>query len=226
MAKILLVEDDRELGCMISTCLAFDHYFVECVADGDEAIARLKLYGYDLILLDWELPKVSGIDICRRFRDFGGNTPILMVTARSKVTEKTEGLDSGADDYLTKPFDMAELSSRVRALLRRSGGKFRPQDLQFEDIVLVPTDFLARRAGVDLLLSAKEFVLLEFFMRHPGRIFSADALINHVWRAEENPSLESVRQHIMNLRRKLESGGRSPVIQTIRGVGYKLDVRE
>lgn len=223
MAKILLVEDDRELGVMISACLAFDHYVVESVSDGAEAIARLRAYSYDLVLLDWCLPGISGLEICRRFRDVGGITPILMVTARNEVSQKEEGLDSGADDYLTKPFDMKELSARVRALLRRSEGKFRRKYLQFEGIVLEPDNFRVSSDGHDITLSVKEFALLELLMRHPGQVFSPDALINHIWTADEVASHDSVRQHVMNLRKKLECAGHGDAIKTIRGAGYKLD---
>jgi DNA-binding response OmpR family regulator len=222
MAKILLVEDDRELSCMISACLAFDHYAVESVVDGKEAIARLRNYSYDLLLLDWGLPEMSGVEVCRKFRDAGGVTPILMVTARGAISEKADGLDSGADDYLTKPFDMTELSARIRALLRRSDGKYRNHNLVFQNIVLEPNNFRVTRSSVDIALSAKEFALLEIFMRHPGQIFPINSLINHVWSAGELVSHESVRQHIMNLRKKLEFDDNQPVIQTVRGLGYKL----
>lgn len=226
MAKILLVEDDRDLACMMSACLAFDHYAVELVRNGEEAIARLRTYNYDLVLLDWGLPGMSGVDICKQFRDVGGITPILMITARNAVAEKEEGLDSGADDYLTKPFDMKELSARIRALIRRSAGKFSRRNLEFDNIVLEPENFRVTRAGCDLALSAKEFAILELLMRNPGQVFSADSLINHVWKADEAAaSPESVRQHIMNLRRKLEFDEHKTVIQTVRGIGYKLGLQ-
>lgn len=225
MAKILLVEDDQELRCMISTCLAYDHYVVESVVDGQEAIARLRAYSYDLILLDWGLPGLSGVEVCRRFRDVGGITPILMVTARREVLEKADGLDSGADDYLTKPFDMTELSARIRALLRRSQGRFKNYNLTFEDIILEPNNLRVTKNGADISLSVKEFALLELFMRHPGQIFPVDTIISRVWTHEESVSHESVRQHIMNLRRKIECDAERSIIQNVRGLGYRLETQ-
>ena len=223
MSKILLVEDDRELGNMITACLQYDHYTVESVQDGKEAIARLKVYDYALVLLDWGLPGMSGIEICKKFRAVGGTTPILMLTARADVAGKEEGLDSGADDYLAKPFDMKELSARIRALLRRASGSLASNKLTFQDIVLEPQNFRVTRNGRDIVLLNKEFALLELFMRHPKQVFSVDSLINHVWKAEEDCSAETVRQQIKNLRKKIELDGAEPIIHNIRGVGYKLD---
>lgn len=223
MAKILLVEDDRELGCMISACLSYDHYTVESIGDGQQAVVLLKTSSYDLIILDWGLPGMSGIELCQRFRAVGGTTPILMLTARREIAEKERGLDCGADDYLTKPFDMKELSARIRALLRRSNGRLSQNDLSFGEIVLQPTNFQATYRGNELGLVAKEFALLELLMRHPGRVFDADEIISRVWTADEVSSHESVRQHIKNIRRKLSATGCPSLIQTIRGVGYKLD---
>jgi len=223
MAKILLVEDDLELGTMISACLSYDHYTVEFIGDGQQAVVLLKASSYDLIILDWGLPGMSGIELCQGFRAVGGTTPILMLTARREIEERERGLDSGADDYLTKPFDMKELSARIRALLRRSGGRLAQNDLSFGEIVLQPTHFTAKYKDADLGLVAKEFALLELLMRHPGRVFDADEIISRVWTNDEVSSHESVRQHIKNIRRKLDAAGCPSVIQTIRGVGYKLD---
>jgi DNA-binding response OmpR family regulator len=225
MAKILLVEDDRELGCIISACLSFDHFTVEHVENGSEAVARLRTYQYDLVILDWGLPGMSGLNVCQNFRAAGGTTPILMLTARGDIVEKEQGLDSGADDYLTKPFDKRELTARIRALLRRAGDKLAANALSFDDLTLEPNNFRVTRAGVEVNLVAKEFALLELFMRHPGRLFSPEALISQVWMSDEASSPESIRQHIKNLRKKLDAKRGASVIQTVRGVGYKLDTR-
>lgn len=223
MAKILLVEDDRELGSMITACLQFDHYTVESVYDGKEAIGRLKAYEYDLVLLDWGLPGLNGIEICKKFRSVGGKTPILMLTARTNVIEKETGLDSGADDYLSKPFDMKELSARIRALLRRSSGSLASNNVEYLDIILEPENFRVTRNGMDIPLLTKEFALLELFMRHPKQVFSVDSIINHVWKSGEECSAETVRQQIKNLRKKLNVDGSDSVIYNIRGLGYKLE---
>jgi DNA-binding response OmpR family regulator len=222
MAKILLVEDDNELRLMIATCLSFEHYTVESAENGDDAWARLKTYQYHLVILDWALPGMTGVEICKSFRRAGGTTAILMLTAKDKSGEKEEGLDSGADDYLTKPFDNKEFLARIRALLRRTSGRLTDTTLVYDQIVLEPNNFRVHRSGVDVPLVAKEFALLELFMRHPGRMFSVESLISHVWTDNENTSPESVRQHIKNLRRKLESVEDKPLIETVRGVGYRF----
>ncbi len=224
MARILLVEDDRELGGMITSCLRFDHYTVELERDGNEALERIKLYRYDLLILDWGLPGLSGLDICKKYRASGGRVPILMLTARSHVTEKEEGLDSGADDYLSKPFDMKELSARIRALLRRASGNPASNQLEFSDLVLEPSSFRVLCKGKEVTLLTKEFALLELFMRHPKQVLSTNSIINQIWKDGQPCSAESVRQQIKNLRKKLEAAGSSPLIQNIRGAGYKLDI--
>lgn len=223
MAKILVVEDTPEVSRMVRDILAFEHHHVEVVDKGDEGLSRLCAYSYDLAILDWNLPGMNGIDICREYRATGGSTPILMLTGNKKVSEKSAGLDAGADDYLTKPFHQQELSSRVRALLRRSGGQLTPNVLKVGDVVLDPGSYKVNRANEEIRLVPKEFAILEFLMRHRGIVFSIEAIHSRIWTAEEESSPEIVRTHIKNLRKKVDVDGRPSVIHTVHGVGYKVD---
>ncbi len=223
MAKILVVEDDRILSSILIQLLQFEHHQVEHTSSGSDAISLLMGFGYDLVVLDWELPDCPGIEVLRRFRDGGGQAAVLFLTGRDSVEDKEAGLDRGADDYLTKPFNNRELLARVRALLRR---KFDVQDniLRFADIELDPQKFRATRAGQDLGLVRREFTLLEFFMRHPGQVFSADALLSRVWRADEEVAPAAVRSCLRRLREKLALDGddEKSYIINLRGSGYKL----
>lgn len=222
MAKVLLVEDDPDFNEAIQRWLENELYTVESVMDGADADQRLKVYSYDLVVLDWELPGLSGLEVCKRYRAGGGKAPILMLTAKSAISEKEAGLDSGADDYLTKPFHMKELSARLRALLRRTG-RFTETVLKARDIVLEPGLFSVTRDGQEIRLLPKEFALLEFFMRHPGEVFSADALLDRVWVSESDVTPDAVVTCIKRLRKKVDVESQSSIIRTIHGVGYKLD---
>ncbi len=221
MAKILMVEDDRDLTLMVSDWLKLEHHQVECVHNGPDALEFLRNFDYDIVILDWELPGLSGIDILKDFRLQGKKTPVLILTGKRSVSEKEVGLDTGADDYLTKPFDLRELTARLRALLRR-GWELGSNVLTFSDIVLDPSAHSARRGNRNLQLLRREFSLLEFLMRHPNQLFSAESLLSHVWTAEADVGPETVRTCVKRLRQKLESQGEPEVIQTVRGVGYKL----
>lgn len=223
MAKVLLVEDDKNLSTTVVDWLSSERLVVESIDDGSQAIDFIASYNYDLIILDWQLPGWSGIEICQEIRKRGLHTPVLMLTAKNTVHEKTTGLDAGADDYLTKPFHMQELSARVRALLRR-----RPlvQDnvLVARDIVLDRTSGRVTKDGQEIHLVPKEFALLEFFMRHPNEVFSAEAIITRVWPADSEASSQSLRPYINRLRGKIESEGKTELLRTVHGMGYKLVV--
>jgi len=221
MAKILLVEDDRDLAGMVLDWLKFDHHLVEAVHAGDEAEDMIKAYQFDVIILDWELPKVSGVEILRNFRNTGGQTPVLMLTGKTNIQEKELGLDAGADDYLTKPFHMKELSARLRALLRRPAATVG-NVLKARSLALEPNNFRVTKNGADIQLLPKEFALLEFLMRHSDQVFSADALLDRVWKSESDVSPETVRTCLKRLRRKIDAEGEQSIIQTLHGVGYKL----
>lgn len=222
MAKILLVEDDVDLAGMVLDWLKFEHYNVELVYTGTEGLDRALGSEYDAIILDWDLPGVAGIEICKRLRAQGANTPVIMLTGKDAIAEKEMGLDSGADDYLTKPFNMKELAARLRAVLRRPAGLL-DNVLRVRDIELEPTKYFVRKAGIELQLLPREFSLLEFFMRHPNQVFSAEALIQRVWLSDSEATGDAIRTCLKRLRKKLnDNDDENPIIQTIHGVGYKL----
>lgn len=222
MAKILLVEDDRDLSAIISDELKFQKHLVEAVHDGPSGDEQLRFYDFDLVILDWDLPGKPGVEICKEFRSRGGKTPVLMLTGKSSIVEKETGLDAGADDYLTKPFDMKELGARVRALLRRPTG-YAPTVLKAGEIELDPSTFKVKRKGEEVRLLPKEFALLEFLMRHKGQVFTAEAILNRVWPSESDATPESFRTCLKRLRQKIDLPGETSVIRTVHGLGYQIE---
>ena len=221
MAKILLVEDDQAVAEAIVDALEFESNVVEHVDCGLEASQRLKLYQYDLVVLDWDLPRKSGVEVCGEYRSGGGTLPILMLTGKSSVEDRVTGLDAGADDYLPKPFSMKELSARVRALLRR------PEPMVSELVQLGPLQIDLKfhkvmRGQEELNLLAKEISLLEFLVRHRGQVFSVDDLLNKVWHSESDSSEDAVRQCVTRLRKKIDGEGENSLIVTVKGLGYKV----
>ncbi|MBU6453051.1 MAG: response regulator transcription factor [Cyanobacteria bacterium REEB67] len=223
MAKILIVEDDLQLSEIIARWLTNEHHIAETVADGEDALSRLKLYAYELVILDWHLPGLQGIDVLSAFRAAGGKTPVLMLTGKRSVEEKMEGLDTGADDYLTKPFHGKELTARVRALLRRPADVL-DNILRVGDIELNTVTYRAHRGGNDLKLVPKEFALLQFLMRYPGRYFTASKLMSEVWPSESDASTDALTTCLKRLRRKLDYEGHDSVIKNVHGMGYSLIV--
>lgn len=221
MAKIFLLEDEKPLADIVMDLLTAQNHMVDWVNLVNEAKIRLKIYPYDLVILDVNLPDGNGMDVCRSFRDGGGTTPILMLTGRNKVQEKAMGLDAGADDYLTKPFHMDELSARVRALLRRPAA-FAGSILKFDDLELNTGTHRVTKGGSEITLLPKEFALLEFLMRHSGQVFSADALIERLWPTDSDASPDAIRIYITRLRNKIDTKGKQSHISTMRGVGYRL----
>lgn len=221
MAKVLLVEDDATLAHNVVEWLKLEHYVVEWVADGTEALDRLKFYKFDLIILDWMIPGVTGVEVCKQFRTHGGTTPILMLTGKNNIAEKELGLDSGSDDYLTKPFNLKELSARLRALLRRqpalSGNKLNCGSLELD-----LQDHNVMKNGKQVHLVPKEYSLLEFFMRHPNQVFSSEALLDRVWNSSSDVSPESIRTYVARLRSKIDDENAESMIENVHGVGYKL----
>jgi DNA-binding response OmpR family regulator len=222
MAKILLVEDDGDLADLIVNILNVDRHTVDVVGDGQTAIHQLRLSKYEVIILDWMLPGLSGMEVCRDFRGKGGSTPILMLTSKSTPEEKETGLDAGADDYLTKPFNAKELAARIRALLRRPQ-VVSAKTLTVGTVTLDPKTVKVYKNGEEIHLLPKEFSLLELFMRYPNQVFSGDALLERVWAAESSASLDTVRTYIKTLRKKIDTDGNTSLIRTVHGVGYCMD---
>lgn len=223
MTKVLVVEDDLVLLESVINCLEFEHYQVEAVSNGREAMELLRSFPFGLLILDWDVPEMSGVEICKEYRERGGNAPILMLTGKNTVDDKEMGLDAGADDYLTKPFHPKELMARVRALLRRPvvvGASV----LKVGDFVLDPRKYSVTVGNKNINLPPKEFALLEIFMRNPNQVFSSDALFDRVWSSDSEASPRSVRVYIQRLREKLGPAGAA--IENLHGVGYILKVTE
>lgn len=221
MAKLLLVEDNRDLADTIEAELVFEGHTVDKFYAGDDAREALRSFVYDAVILDWALPGKSGIDILAEFRAGGGVTPVIMLTGKDSVNEKLTGLDTGADDYLTKPFNLKELVARVRSLLRRPP-QLRPDTLEHAGIKLDPANFSAIRDGASLRLQPRDFALLEFFFRHPDEIFDTEALMSRVWSYDSACSPAAVRMAITRLRKALDEDGQPSIIENVPRVGYKL----
>jgi DNA-binding response OmpR family regulator len=220
MAKILLVDDDEDLGRLVKTFLSKEHHIVEVAANGDDAQHLLNVSSYDILILDWMLPGMSGIDLCRWYRK-SGSAPVIMLTGKGAIVHREEGLDAGADDYLTKPFSMKELAARVRALLRR------PVAIQMElavgEYLLHPPTLTVTKAGQNIHLPPREFALLEFLVRHPSEIFKPEALMVRVWRSDSETTTDSLRTCIKQIRKRLDD---EKIIETIPGAGYRAGYQE
>lgn len=223
MAKILIVEDDKDTSGMLDDWLSLEHHVVECVYTGTDALDRLSFYFYDIVILDWTLPEMSGLEVLKAYRVKGGETPILMLTGRNTVVEKETGLDSGADDYLTKPFNAKELSARIRALLRRSSTQKRGSTVSINGLEIDPVAHTFKKDGELIELHPKEFALLEFFMRHPDQVFSTEALLDRVWSSDSESSPDTVRVTLQRLRKKIDEPDKPSVIETKHRVGYRLN---
>jgi DNA-binding response OmpR family regulator len=221
MAKLLLVEDDTNLAQIIVQWLQGLHHAVEVTHDGRDGYQMLVCSEYDLAIIDWNLPGMEGPEICQEYRKNKGSTPIIMLTGRATIGEKVTGFDAGADDYLTKPFNMEELAVRIKALLRR-GRQVGNDVLDAHGIVLDPSKYSATKNGVDLTLLPKEFALLEFFMRNQGTIYSNDALFRHVWKSDSDASETAIRTCVKRLRTKIDEADQPSIIETIPRVGYRL----
>jgi DNA-binding response OmpR family regulator len=223
--KILIVEDEAKLAVALRRGLELDGYAVDAIADGLKASVRLAQRGdeYDLVVLDVRLPGKDGFAVAREVRRRGDRVPIIMLTARDTVQDRVEGLDSGADDYLVKPFAFAELQARIRALLRRPAALV-PAVLTAGALELDPGARAVRIAGGTLDLTAKELALLHYFMRHPGQVLDRERLYAHVWDEESDVYSNVVDVHIKNLRKKLATAPGGPRIATVRGAGYVLQI--
>jgi heavy metal response regulator len=220
--RILVVEDERRIAAFIKQGLEEENYAVDVAYDGVEALDWASTVNYDLILLDVLLPHKDGIEVCRELRAQGCGVPILMLTARDTVADRVRGLDSGADDYLVKPFAFQELLARMRALLRR-GSETKVTRLQVGDLVLDTLTRQATRGERTVELSAREYALLEFLMRHPGHVLSRTQIVDHVWSYDFYTASNIVDVYVGYLRRKIDDGFEIKLIQTVRGMGYKIE---
>jgi DNA-binding response OmpR family regulator len=216
MSRILVVEDEPAILRGLADNLRFESYEVFTASDGQSGYAALKEHKPDLIILDLMLPKMSGYEVCRKARAEGNVTPILMLTARGEEADRVRGLDLGADDYMSKPFSLPELLARVRALLRRTQ-RTAPDELRFDDVVVDFRKYEARRAGVEVDLTRKEFGMLRLLASRAGEVLTRDELLTEVWGQESYPTTRTVDNHILSLRSKL---GAEHLV-TIHGVGYK-----
>ena len=222
-ARLLIVDDDPELRSFLSSELAVEGYACEEAACGLQALGRIRSQTWDLVLLDWNLPDFSGVEVCRRMRKGGISTPVLMLTARDEVQHRVEALDSGADDYLIKPFSIEELLARVRARLRRSGiDEQEGGVLRMADLEVNPASREVFRDGVSIHLTAKEFDLLMHLLRHPNQVQERRAILDALWGENWLGDDNLLDVYVRYLRRKLEPSGQPTLIQTVRGVGFML----
>ena len=222
---VMVVEDEDALATLLDYNLEKEGFRVERAADGEEGLLKVEEETPDLILLDWMLPKVSGVEVCRQLRQRSETkrTPVLMLTARGEETDKVRGLDTGADDYVVKPFAMSELTARIRALLRRTRPELVDERLEYGDIVLDRGSRRVTRSGKNVHLGPTEFRLLDFFMQRPGRVFSRERLMDAVWGPNTYVELRTVDVHVGRLRKALRDGGAQDPIRTVRSAGYSLD---
>jgi DNA-binding response OmpR family regulator len=219
--RILLVEDNRRLNTSLRMSLMDDGYAVDPAYDGLEGEELAEMYSYDAIILDLMLPKKDGLEVCRELRDRRVKTPIIMLTARDTLDNRVQGLDSGADDYLVKPFALEELRARLRALLRRDSSD-KSGLLKVADLTLDPATHFVERAGQTVDLTAKEFALLEYFMRNPNRLITRDMAISHIWSYDFLATSNVVDVYVRRLRRKIDEPFELKLFETIRGAGYRL----
>ena len=218
---ILIIEDEEQLCRSVAEGLRIDGYETDICFDGDEGLCLCMTENYDLILLDLNLPGTDGLEILRQFREHNTNTPVLILSARDQIEDKVSGLDLGANDYLTKPFGMMEMVSRIRAVLRRTGHRAEPTVLRQGGILLDEARHAVEVDGSPVTLTLKEYDLLRLFMENPGLVFTRDRLLSAVWGADYYGETRTVDVHIGTLRTKLGPAG--DILQTVRGVGYKLE---
>ena len=226
MARILVIEDEEKMARMLSRVLREEGYVAETAGDGRTGLSRALDDSFDLLIVDWMLPERSGVQIVRGLRAADVHTPVLMLTARGQIEDRVEGLDAGADDYLSKPFALPELLARVRALTRRlREGGGAESEIRAGDVILDPVRHLVRRGDERIELTAKEFALLAALMQRPGRVFSRSVLLDTVWGVPGEVSTSVVELYVSYLRRKLDRDGEPSRIRTVRGVGYTFEPR-
>lgn len=224
-ARILVVEDDRPLVELLTFHLEKEDFEVETTGDGEEAMLLAREAAPDVVILDWMIEGVSGIEVCRRLRRLPetANVPILMLTARGEEADRIRGLETGADDYITKPFSPRELVARVTAVLRRVRPALAGGRLGYADIEMDLAAHKVKRGGETITLGPTEFRLLRHFLEHPGRVFSRERLLDAVWGQDSDIELRTIDVHIRRLRKAINVGGREDIVRTVRSAGYALD---
>ncbi len=222
MARVLVVDDEPAVRRALERALKLDSYEVDLAADGEEALDAMASNPADAVILDVAMPRLDGLEVCRRMRAAGDRTPILMLTARDAIDDRVKGLDVGADDYLVKPFALRELQARLRALLRRTTDGGDGEVLRYADLELDPVAHEVRRGGRLIELSKTEFLLLELFLRHPRQVLTRTTIFENVWGYDFGPTSNALGVYMGYLRRKTETEGESRLLHTVRGVGYVL----
>ncbi|MDQ2768738.1 MAG: response regulator transcription factor [Gemmatimonadota bacterium] len=222
--RFLLVEDDTALATSLARGLREQAYAVDVAPDGEDALYQASISPYDAIILDVNLPKIDGLTVCRTLRTQGSAVRILMLTARGRMEDRVQGLDSGADDYLPKPFEFEELLARLRALLRRRGERVDAAHYKLDDLEIDFPSQQVRRADASVELTTKEFTMLAYLARNAGRVIGRAELTEHVWDDNHDPSTNAVEVYINRLRKKIDRPGSKPLIHTRRGSGYYLAV--
>jgi two-component system OmpR family response regulator len=223
MAKVLLIEDDEDLARTVVLYLTGEKHTIDAVHDGLEGLETMRTEVYDVVILDWDLPGLSGVEILQEYRGGGGLSSVIMLTGKGAIEHKEEGIDSGADDYLTKPFNLRELAARIRGLLRRPVVK-TTSVLKVSNVELDPAGHRVTKGGVPVKMPPRDFALLEFFMRHPDEIFSVDALLDRAWPQEADVSPEGLRVAIRRIRKALgeDLDNGESIIENVMRVGYRL----
>jgi DNA-binding response OmpR family regulator len=221
MAKILLIEDDEELAGTVSKWLKLDRHSVEVVHDGNDGLAFALGASYEILIVDVSLPGLNGFEICRQFRESGSKVPVIMLTGKTDIDDKETGFESGADDYLTKPFSIRELIARIKALLRRP--RNFENDYTVGNLTLNTTQRRVLKNGDAITLLPIDHAVLEFLMRHPNEAFSAETLISRVWPTDKYPSADAVRSSIKRIRAVIDDEGQPSLIETISKVGYRIN---
>lgn len=224
--RILVIEDDADLAQFIAKGLKEERYAVDLAADGEEGLDLALANPYDLLIVDIMLPKLDGLALCRRLRASGNMAPVLLMTARNTVEDKISGFDTGADQFLTKPFAFAELLARIRALLRRGYPQSELTHLKVADLNMDLVSRRVWRTGKEIMLTNKEFALLEYLLRNRNRVLTRTSIIDHVWGLTHDPMTNIVDVHIRALRAKIDTSSAPSLIKTVRGVGYMLEAGE
>jgi len=222
---ILIVEDENKISSFIKKGLEMEHYTAELSFDGEDALKKIEVNDYDLIILDILLPKIDGFAVAKKIRKQKIDTPILMLTAKDSVEDKVNGLDSGADDYLVKPFALEELLARIRSLLRRDK-QVRRTTLEIEDLMLDPASHEVKRADKIINLSSKEYRILEYLMRHPNQVCTRTMIAEHIWGYNFDKQSNIIDVYLAYLRRKIDKDHPRKLIHTVRGIGYKIKSSE